>query len=69
MAKKKMRRWNVLFEENGSEYGGSLKVTAKELHRDEENEKAFWADGVFVEIDERIIIVEEIALDTEKEWM
>ncbi len=57
----KSRKWFIEFEENGSEYTGSLKVTAKELHRDEANEKGFWADGVFVEIDERIISVDEIS--------
>jgi hypothetical protein len=39
----------------------AAKVTAKELHRDEENDHAFWADGVFIEIDERIISVDEIS--------
>lgn len=57
----KSRKWFIEFEENGTEYVGSLKVTAKELHRDEINDHAFWADGVFIEIDERIISVDEIS--------
>lgn len=56
----KLRKWYISFCENGDEYPGSLTVTAKELHRDEANDKGFWADGVFVEIDEPIISVEEI---------
>jgi len=55
-----MKRWYIKFEENGSEYTGHLIVTANEVRRDEENEKAFTADGVRVEIDERIISVDEI---------
>jgi len=57
----KSRKWFVGFEENGYEYVGSLKVTAKELHCDEANDHAFWADGVFIEIDKRIISVYEIS--------
>jgi len=56
----KTRKWRIVFEENSGEYSGSLVVTAKELSRDEESERAFWADGVHVEIDEEIISIDEI---------
>ena len=57
-----IRKWYINFCENGDEYTGSLTVTAKELHCDEANNKGFWADGVFVEIYEPIISVEELGV-------
>lgn len=54
------RRWKVQFSENGEEYYGHLTVEAVCLDRDPVNNKAFFADGVWVEIDEHIVSVEEI---------
>ncbi len=56
----KLRKWIINFCENGDEYTGNLTVTAKELHQDESNKCAFWADGVFIEIDEPIISIMEL---------
>ena len=54
----KKKLWLVVFEENGSEHGGSMLVTATKLQRDPTNERAFTADGVLVEMDENIIRTE-----------
>ena len=54
------KKWRIEFEENGSEYTGVLHVESDALQLDENNEKVFFADGVRVEIDERIIEAVEI---------
>lgn len=59
----KKKRWLVVFEENGSEYEGSLVVTAAKLQRDPTNERSFTADGVLVEIDEAIVRCELLPND------
>lgn len=44
----------VLFEENGSEYTGELKIQSKHSFR-QVNANTIEADGVIIEIDEHII--------------
>lgn len=52
-----MKTYIVEFEENGSEYTGWLKVTCNKIKQIGNN--TFIVDGVMVEIDEKIIEIEE----------
>lgn len=60
------RRWSVTFSENGEEYLGSLTVEAHSLERDPVNDKAFFVDGVWIEIDEYIVSVEELPAERDR---
>lgn len=55
-----MKKWQIKFDENGGEYTGFLIVTANDMHADEDDETAFFADSVHVKIDERITSIDEI---------
>ncbi len=57
MKVKKKKQFNISFEENGSEYTGSLEVSCNKIEKIGEN--TFKADGVIVTIDEKIISIEE----------
>jgi len=52
---KELAQWKIRFHENGDEYEGWLKIVAKEVRVDEEDNTVLWADGVRIEIDEPII--------------
>lgn len=52
-----MKKWLIVFNENGGEYMGELIVTAKEILQ--VGDRSFTADGVHIEIDECIISIEE----------
>jgi hypothetical protein len=55
-----MKKWHVIFAENGDEYEGWLNVTANDVVFDINNPRAITADGVYIEIDERIISITPI---------
>ena len=57
---RKKSTWLVRFSENGEEYIGSLSVWARSFKRDPNNDRAFVADGVRIEIDEYITDVEKL---------
>lgn len=52
-----MRQWTVTFEENGGEYYGSLVITADRCEKTGECQVT--ADGVVIDIDERIDSIEQ----------
>lgn len=57
-----MKRYQVYFDENGGEYIGFCYVDAEHIAIDIDDPKAFYADGVRVEMDERIIRIIDIAI-------
>jgi hypothetical protein len=50
-----LRKWTVVFEENGDEFTGRMIVTAKSLVLSQDNDFSFLADGVSIKLDERIL--------------
>lgn len=59
-----MRIFLITFEENAGEYEGQLRITCDKLKFSTlYNDCVFYADGVRVKIDERIISIEEIDED------
>ena len=52
-----MKTWTIIFEQNGGEYQGHMFITCDELEVDWEDERTIFADGVRIELDERIIEV------------
>jgi hypothetical protein len=57
-----MKRWHIQFDQNAGEYTGNLVVTANKICLDKQNLNAFTADGVYIEIDERIISLEKLPI-------
>ncbi len=53
----KKKQFKIIFEENASEYTGWLKVSCNKIEKIGEN--TFKADGVIVEIDEKILSINE----------
>jgi len=62
-----MARYQVYFDENGGEYIGFCYVDAEHIAIDQGDPKVFVADGVRVEMDERIIGIIDIAIFKEEE--
>lgn len=56
----KKETWKVIFEENGDEYKGWLKITASNLRKDPDSKCIIIVDNVMIEIDEKIISIEHI---------
>jgi hypothetical protein len=42
----------IKIEQNGSEYFGYAYITGKKIHRDEDNHKVIYVDGIKIEFDE-----------------
>ena len=57
-----MKHYRVNFKQNGDEYVGFLKVACNNLKKD--GNKTFFADNVFIEIDEDIIDIERLDANT-----
>lgn len=55
-----MKSWIVRFSENGEEYTGHMTITAEGICISQDEEHVIWADGVRIEMDERIVSAEEI---------
>lgn len=60
-----MNKYVVTFEENGCEYTGSLIVTCNKINKIAECE--FTADGIHIEIDEKIISIHGYVNERETE--
>ena len=56
---KKKKTWVAEYEENGGEYYGTMTITALELSRDLNSDCILIADGVKIELDERITEIVE----------
>jgi len=52
------KEWIIIFNENGGEYSGSLRIVGKKLKK--LSNKEIYVDGVLIEIDEDIIEEREI---------
>jgi hypothetical protein len=52
-----MKTWHIAYEQNGEEYVGYIKILAKRLKKIDKTK--ILADGVTIELDEKIISIEE----------
>ncbi len=57
-----MKRWIITFEQNGGEYTGWLEILCNKIELDEQDDCVLYADGMRIQIDEKIIEVEEMAM-------
>jgi len=57
-----MKSYIITFEENGSEYTGWICVTCNNIEVDWDHGSRLFADGVKIEIDEKIIEIRDKAV-------
>jgi hypothetical protein len=55
-----VKQYKVIFDENGGEYEGWLIVTCNTSEKDNDNNRIFYADGIKIEIDEKILSIVKV---------
>jgi hypothetical protein len=54
----KKKRWEIRISQNYWEYYGTAFIKAKNVIQAENSNKSVWADGVYIEFDEEIKIID-----------